>query len=57
MKWTALNLVWFLVIGWMFALPIWLTGAVLCCTVLLIPLGVPVFRFGTSCAAPFGRSD
>ena len=57
MQWKALNLIWFLVIGWMVALPLWLLGAVLCCTILLIPLGRPVFGFGTACAAPFGKGE
>ena len=57
MQWKALNAIWFLLIGWVFALPLWLLGAALCCTILMIPLGRPVFRFGSACAAPFGKGE
>lgn len=51
-----LNAVWFLTLGAPIALVVVLVGAILCCTVIGIPLGVVCFKQSMACAFPFGRS-
>jgi uncharacterized membrane protein YccF (DUF307 family) len=50
-----LNLLWFVLGGWLIALGYLLGGAVLCLTVVGIPFGVQCFKLAGLAAWPFGK--
>lgn len=51
-----LNLIWFLFGGLWLALSYWFLGALLCCTVVLLPWGLASIRIGSFALWPFGRT-
>ncbi len=48
------NIIWLLICGWEGALSAFLVGAILCVTIIGIPLGIKCFDFGTLVLLPFG---
>ena len=53
---TALNLLWFFIGGGLVAGILWfVTGLVLCATIIGIPVGIAAFRIGAYTLWPFGR--
>lgn len=52
----VINIVWFLLHGWLLALAYLLAGAVACLLIVTIPFGVASFRLATFAAWPFGRT-
>ena len=52
----VLNLVWFVIHGWLLALAYLLAGLIACLLVVTIPFGVASFRLAGYAAWPFGRS-
>ena len=49
------NVLWFVLAGWWLALEHLVVGALLCLTILGIPLGVGSFKMAAAALAPFGR--
>jgi uncharacterized membrane protein YccF (DUF307 family) len=49
------NLLWFVLAGWWLALEHVIAGALLCLTIIGIPLGIGAFKMATAALAPFGR--
>jgi uncharacterized membrane protein YccF (DUF307 family) len=51
-----LNTVWAVTAGWILALQAFLTGILLCMTIIGIPLGISCFQLSLLCFRPFGMS-
>jgi uncharacterized membrane protein YccF (DUF307 family) len=51
-----LNLVWFVLHGWLLALAYLLAGLIACLLVVTIPFGVAAFRLAAFVVLPFGRT-
>ena len=51
-----LNIVWFVLHGWLLALAYLLAGVVACLLVVTIPFGIASFRLAAFAAWPFGRT-
>ena len=51
-----LNLVWFVLHGWLLALAYLLAGLIACLLVVTIPFGIACFRLAGFAALPFGRT-
>lgn len=49
------NLVWLIMGGLITALMYWLSGLVMCITIIGIPFGVQLFKIGTMALWPFGH--
>lgn len=49
------NILWFLLAGWWLALNHLLTGALLCLTIIGIPLGVASIKMAGAALVPFGK--
>ena len=49
------NVLWFVLAGWWLALGHLLTGALLCLTIIGIPLGIGDFKMAGGALAPFGK--
>jgi uncharacterized membrane protein YccF (DUF307 family) len=49
------NVVWFVLAGWWLALGHLLTGALLCLTVIGLPLGLANVKIAAAAVAPFGK--
>jgi uncharacterized membrane protein YccF (DUF307 family) len=49
------NVLWFILAGWWLALAHLLTGALLCLTIIGIPLGVACFKMAGAALVPFGK--
>jgi uncharacterized membrane protein YccF (DUF307 family) len=49
------NVLWFILAGWWLALGHLLTGALLCLTIIGIPLGVASFKMAGAALVPFGK--
>jgi uncharacterized membrane protein YccF (DUF307 family) len=49
------NILWFVLAGWWLALEHLVAGALLCVTIIGIPLGVGSFKMASAALAPFGR--
>jgi uncharacterized membrane protein YccF (DUF307 family) len=49
------NILWFVLAGWWLALEHLIAGALLCLTIIGIPLGVGSFKMASAALAPFGR--
>ena len=49
------NIVWVVLAGWGLALGHLLTGAILCLTIIGIPLGIADFKMAAAALAPFGK--
>jgi len=49
------NVLWFVLAGWWLALEHLIAGALLCLTVIGIPLGVGSFKMASAALVPFGR--
>ena len=52
---TLGNIIWFITFGWIQALACLLLGALLCVTVIGIPLGKSMFQYAHLIAVPFGK--
>jgi uncharacterized membrane protein YccF (DUF307 family) len=52
----VLNLVWFVIHGWLLALAYLLAGVIACLLVVTIPFGIASFRLAGFAALPFGRT-
>jgi uncharacterized membrane protein YccF (DUF307 family) len=52
---TIGNVIWFVLGGWWLALAHLVTGILLCCTIIGIPLGIANFKLINVCLRPFGR--
>ena len=52
---TLGNVLWFLLIGLWICLILFLVGAMWCCTIIGIPVGIQCFKIGRFVAFPFGR--
>ncbi len=53
-KYLVLNILWAVLGGLVFSLGLFLAGAILCATVVGIPLGLQIFKLGKMAIAPFG---
>jgi uncharacterized membrane protein YccF (DUF307 family) len=51
-----LNIVWFVLHGWLLALAYLLAGAIACLLIVTIPFGIASFRLAAFAAWPFGRT-
>jgi uncharacterized membrane protein YccF (DUF307 family) len=49
------NILWVVLAGWWLALGHLLTGAILCLTIIGIPLGIADFKMAAAALAPFGK--
>jgi uncharacterized membrane protein YccF (DUF307 family) len=49
------NILWFVLAGWWLALSHLITGALLCLTIIGIPLGIADFKMAGAAVAPFGK--
>jgi len=49
------NILWLLLGGFITAVMYFAAGLVLCCTIIGIPFGIQLFKFGIFCLMPFGR--
>jgi uncharacterized membrane protein YccF (DUF307 family) len=49
-----LNIIWAVTVGWILAIQAFLTGIVLCITIVGIPFGVQCFKLTVLCFCPFG---
>jgi uncharacterized membrane protein YccF (DUF307 family) len=49
------NILWFVLAGWWIALEHVVAGALLCLTIIGIPLGVGSFKMASAALTPFGR--
>jgi uncharacterized membrane protein YccF (DUF307 family) len=49
------NVLWFVLAGWWLALEHLILGALLCLTIIGIPLGVGSFKMAGAALVPFGR--
>jgi uncharacterized membrane protein YccF (DUF307 family) len=49
------NVLWFILAGWWLALEHLLAGALLCLTIIGIPLGVACFKMAGAALVPFGK--
>lgn len=49
-----LNLIWAVTVGWILAIQAFLTGIVLCLTIVGIPFGIQCFKLTLLCFCPFG---
>jgi uncharacterized membrane protein YccF (DUF307 family) len=52
----VLNLVWFVIHGWLLALAYLFAGLLACLLVVTIPFGIACFRLAGFAALPFGRT-
>jgi uncharacterized membrane protein YccF (DUF307 family) len=52
----VLNVVWFVLHGWLLALAYLLAGLIACVLIVTIPFGVAAFRLAGFAALPFGRT-
>ena len=52
----VLNVIWFVLHGWLLALAYLLAGVVACLLIVTIPFGIASFRLATFAAWPFGRT-
>ena len=50
------NFLWFILIGWWYGLITWLSGAILCVTLVGIPLGIAQFRIAKLAFLPCGKT-
>ena len=51
-----LNILWAIFFGWESALSMYIMGAVLCVTILFIPCGLQMFKFGRLMLLPLGTT-
>jgi|SRR5574344_1437320 uncharacterized membrane protein YccF (DUF307 family) len=51
-----LNVVWAIFFGWENAVLCYVVGAILCCTIILIPCGLQLFKFGRLVFLPLGTT-
>ena len=49
------NILWFILGGFITAVMYFLAGLLLCCTIIGIPFGVQLFKFGVFALMPFGH--
>jgi uncharacterized membrane protein YccF (DUF307 family) len=49
------NILWFVLAGWWLALEHLLVGALLCLTIIGVPLGIGSFKMASAALTPFGR--
>ena len=49
------NILWFLLGGFIIAIIYYIVGLLMCITIIGIPFGVQLFKFGTYALWPFGR--
>lgn len=52
----VINIIWCILGGWECALSCYLTGIVLCCTIIFIPCGIQMFKFGKLNLLPIGTT-
>ncbi len=52
---TLLNILWFLLGGWLVCIAYLLGGVILCITIVGIPFGIQCFKLSVLGLAPFGR--
>jgi len=52
----VLNILWAIFFGWEAALSMYVLGAVLCVTILFIPCGLQMFKFGRLMLLPLGTT-
>ena len=52
----VLNILWAIFFGWEAALSMYILGAVLCVTILFIPCGLQMFKFGRLMLLPLGTT-
>jgi uncharacterized membrane protein YccF (DUF307 family) len=52
----VLNVVWFVIHGWLLALAYLLAGVIACLLIVTIPFGIASFRLAGFAAFPFGRT-
>ncbi|MDR3022205.1 MAG: hypothetical protein LBU60_06010 [Clostridiales bacterium] len=53
-KHLILNIVWFILLGWSLALYDFIWGCILVATIVFVPIGLQMFKFGKLGAFPFG---
>ena len=51
-----MNVIWAVTIGWILALQAFVTGLLLCFTIIGIPFGISCFQLAFLCFRPFGVS-
>jgi uncharacterized membrane protein YccF (DUF307 family) len=51
-----LNVIWFILHGWLLALAYLLAGLIACVLIVTIPFGIAAFRLAGFAAVPFGRT-
>lgn len=52
----ALNIIWLILAGWEMAATMFIFGAVCCITIVLIPCGLQLFKFGRLVIMPLGTT-
>jgi uncharacterized membrane protein YccF (DUF307 family) len=52
----VLNVVWFVIHGWLLAIAYLLAGLIACLLIVTIPFGIACFRLAGYAALPFGRT-
>ena len=52
---TLGNIIWIIFGGFLYALTCYLSGAILCLTIIFIPFGIKYFKLGNLMLAPFGK--
>ena len=50
------NIVWLILFGWELSVPMFVAGAICCATVILIPCGLQLFKFGRLTIMPLGTT-
>ncbi len=49
------NVIWFIVFGWEMALVYFLLGLIACITIILLPVGLQLFKLASLVMMPFGK--
>ena len=52
----VVNILWAIFVGWENALACFISGALMCCTIILIPCGLQMFKFARLILLPLGTS-
>lgn len=52
----AVNIIWLILAGWEQAVIIFIAGAILCVTIIFIPCGLQLFKFGRLVLMPLGTT-
>ena len=50
------NILWIIIGGWENALACFISGALMCCTIILIPCGLQMFKFARLMFMPLGTT-